>query len=171
MLKMQKRFFLSLVAVFLCCIGVCQNDTYSNLEDALKNKEIVKTLILKKHKLENFPMGILELENLERLDISRNYIKEIPKEISSLKKLHYLNAAQNYLTCLPKEMASMPIDTLILWDNMIRAFDESFIDSKIKYLDLRAIQMTRKEQKAILRLFPNAKVKKDHPCNCGGRKE
>ncbi|MBQ9254307.1 MAG: leucine-rich repeat domain-containing protein [Bacteroidales bacterium] len=168
---MRKKFFLSII--LSCCLSICysQSLTCYSLEEALENKDSVATLILKKKKLKEFPMEILDLKNLQRLDISRNYIKELPKEIVSLQHLHYINAAQNLLSFLPKEMAQMQIDTLILWDNMIREFDEDFKNLNLKYLDLRAIQMTRKEQKAIKSLFPKTRIRKDHPCNCGSRKE
>ncbi|MDO5759401.1 MAG: hypothetical protein Q4Q06_00080 [Bacteroidota bacterium] len=158
--------FLSLLSLYAYAQGL----TCYNIQEALQNKDSVTTLILKKQNLKEFPLEILSLSNLQRLDISRNYIDHIPKEIAELKQLHYLNAAQNMLSYLPKELASLPLDTLILWDNSIREFDESYKNTNLKYLDIRAIQMTRSEQKAIKKLFPKARIRKDHPCNCGSRK-
>lgn len=168
---MQKKFSLSLI--FCLVIEVCfsQGLTCYSIQEALQHKDSVTTLILKKQKLQSFPLEILELRNLKRLDISRNSIKEIPPEIEKLSFLHYINAAQNFISSLPKELAQLPLDTLILWDNTIRAFDTCFQHTNLKYLDIRAIQMTRKEQKAIKKLFPKARIRKDHPCNCGDRKE
>lgn len=168
---MQKRFLLSLLFCLIVRLSFSQGLTCYSIQEALQHKDSVSTLILKKQNLQLFPLEILELKNLKRLDISRNYIKEIPPQIQELKHLHYINMAQNQLSFLPKEMSQMPIDTLILWDNMIRAFDTSFSNLNLKYLDIRAIQMTRKEQKAIKKLFPKARIRKDHPCNCGDRKE
>lgn len=170
MLRMLKKYLLN---CFLCCFCLfvsAQGLTCYSIEEALQNKDSVTNLILKKQKLQKFPLEILNFKNLERLDISRNYIKELPTEISQLKRLHYLNAAQNLLSSLPAEMSSMVLDTLILWDNSIREFDESFKNLNLKYLDLRAIQMTRSEQKRIKQIFPNTRIRKDHPCNCGSRK-
>ncbi len=144
-----------------------QNGYFNSLEQAMLTPDSVISLNLKKQKIKEFPMEILKMKNIQRLDISRNYIKEIPPQISELKHLHYVNFAQNYLTTLPKEMAQLPLDTLILWDNQIREFDESFSTTNLKLLDIRAILMTRKEQKAIKKIFSNTKIKKDHPCNCG----
>lgn len=170
MLRRLKRYFVNCFVCCFCCFVSAQGLTCHSIEEALQNKDSVTSLILKKQKLQKFPLEILELKNLERLDISRNYIKEIPEEITRLKRLHYLNAAQNLLSSLPSKMSSMPLDTLILWDNSIREFDESFKNLNLKYLDLRAIQMTRSEQKRIKQLFPNTRIRKDHPCNCGSRK-
>lgn len=167
---MQRKFLLSLLFCLVVELVFSQGLTCYSIDEALVHKDSVTTLILKKQKLQSFPLEILELNNLERLDISRNYIKEIPSKIQELKHLHYFNAAQNLLSSLPKEISQLPLDTLILWDNMIRAFDTSFANLELKYLDIRAIQMTRKEQNAIKKLFPKARIRKDHPCNCGDRK-
>lgn len=171
---MQRRFSIHWVRIVVC--GICilcgenvfsQNGYFTSLQQAMQSPDSVISLNLKKQKIKEFPMEILQMKNIERLDLSRNYIKEIPPQISELKHLHYVNFAQNYLTALPEEMAQLPLDTLILWDNQIREFDESFSQTNLKLLDIRAILMTRKEQKAIKKIFPNTKIKKDHPCNCG----
>jgi len=167
---MLKKFLLNLWLCFAFFSVCAQGLTCYSLTEAMANKDSVTTLILKKQKIKDFPTEILTLKNLQRLDISHNYIKEIPKQIANLENLHYLNLAQNLLSSLPKEMSAMSLDTLILWDNGIREFDESFKNLNLKYLDLRAIQMTRSEQKAIKKLFPNTRIRKDHPCNCASRK-
>ncbi len=164
---MLKRFFVYSVVIF--CFGAiyAQEGYFYSLEQAIKSPDSVKSLTLKRQKLKEFPMEILQFRNIERLDLSRNSIKEIPKEIQSLKYLHYVNFAQNYLTSLPIQMAELPLDTLILWDNQIKEFDTIFQKTNLKFLDIRAISMTRKQQKAIKEIFPKAKIKKDHACNCG----
>ena len=156
-----------LVLILIACSVYGQNGYYISLQQALKQPDSVVSLSLKHQKLKAFPSEILEFKNLQRLDLSRNYIRTIPQEISSLKHLHYVNFAQNNIDSLPLTMSSLPIDTLILWDTYIREFDTSFSSLPLKFLDLRAITMTRKEQKAIINIFPNAKIRKDHPCNCG----
>lgn len=170
MLRMLKKYLLNCFLSCLCLFVSAQGLTCYGIEEALQKKDSVTNLILRKQKLQKFPLEILSLKNLERLDISRNYIKELPIEISQLKRLHYLNVAQNLLSSLPAEMSSMVLDTLILWDNSIREFDESFKNLDLNYLDIRAIQMTRSEQKRIKQIFPNTRIRKDHPCNCGSRK-
>lgn len=170
MLRMLKKYLLNCFLSCLCLFVSAQGLTCYGIEESLQKKDSVTNLILRKQKLQKFPLEILSLKNLERLDISRNYIKELPIEISQLKRLHYLNVAQNLLSSLPAEISSMVLDTLILWDNSIREFDESFKNLDLNYLDIRAIQMTRSEQKRIKQIFPNTRIRKDHPCNCGGRK-
>jgi Leucine-rich repeat (LRR) protein len=166
-MKKQIVFFLSCFLVFLCESTYCQEKVYTSLEQALQNKDSVLYLNLKNQRIHRFPMEILQLKNLQKLSMSRNYLDTIPKEIAELKHLHYLDLSSNFIEQLPKEISTLPLDTLILWDNHIHGFDSSFALLPLKYLDLRAILMSRKEQKAILKLFPNARVRKDHPCNCG----
>ncbi len=164
---MLKKFFVYSVVILCFSALYAQEGYFFSLEEALQKPDSVRSLTLKKKKLKEFPKEILQFKNIERLDLSRNSIKEIPKEIQSLKKLHYVNFAQNYLTTLPTEMADLPLDTLILWDNQIKEFDTVFQKTDLKLLDIRAISMTRKQQKAIKQIFPKAKIKKDHACNCG----
>lgn len=165
---MLKRFYFNIILIFFVNILSAQNGYYYSLEEAVQNKDSVISLAIKHKHLKSFPKEILDMPNLERLDLSRNSIKEIPTKIDTLKHLHYINFAQNHLEYLPYSMSLMPIDSLILWDNQIKYFDNSFSKlSSLKYLDIRAIQMTRKQQKAIKQLFPNATIKKDYPCNCG----
>ncbi|MCH3923416.1 MAG: hypothetical protein LKE30_00645 [Bacteroidales bacterium] len=166
-MKKPIKYFLNLLLVFFCFNCYCQQKEYTSLEEALKNKDSVTCLNLKKQKIHHFPMEIMQLKNLEKLSLSRNYLDTIPKEIACLKHLHYIDFSSNFIESLPCEMSLLPIDTLILWDNQIRYFDSCFAYLPLKYLDLRAILMTRKEQKAIINLFPNARIRKDHPCNCG----
>jgi Leucine-rich repeat (LRR) protein len=166
-MKKQMKYFLSLLFVLVSLNTYCQEKVYTSLEEALKNKDSVLYLNLKNKVIHHFPTGILQLKNLQKLSLSRNYLDTIPKELATLKHLHYLDLSSNFLTSLPAELSSLPLDTLILWDNQIHSFDSSFARLPLKYLDLRAILMTRKEQKAILQIFPNTRVRKDHPCNCG----
>lgn len=141
---------------------------FSNLDSALATPDKVITLSLCRSKIKDIPQQIFTLSNLQKLILSRNYIKSIPKEISQLKNLHYIDISSNYIDSLPKEMAALPLDTIIAWDNHIRVFPLEFssLSNKLKYLDLRAIPMNKQEQKAIKALFPQAKIRLAHPCNC-----
>jgi Leucine-rich repeat (LRR) protein len=141
---------------------------YNNLDSALSNPKQVITLDLSKQKLKEVPSKIILFENLERLILKRNRIKEIPKELSSLTKLHYIDISSNYINEIPKELSSLTLDTLIMWDNKLREFPLEYerMGQSLLYLDLRAIQMTKKEQKQIKKLFPKAKIRLAPYCNC-----
>lgn len=164
---MNKLTFFLLLSINIYSFAQ-DNGYYNNLDSALANPSSVITLDLEKQKLKNVPKSIINFENLERLILKRNYIKEIPKELSLIKKIHYLDISSNYIKELPAEISILKLDTLIMWDNRIRVFPEKFqeIGKTLQFLDLRAIQMNKEEQKTIKLLFPKAKIKFTHPCNC-----
>jgi len=58
-------------------------------------------------KIDEFPLEILELVDLESLDLSNNHILKIPDEISRLHNLVELNVSSNRLTELPEAMARL----------------------------------------------------------------
>lgn len=164
---MNKLIFILFVLISFFSQGQT-NGYFNNLDSALVNPAKVITLDLEKKKLKEIPKEILEFKNLEKLILKRNKIKEVPKEISELKNLHYLDLASNYLESIPKELSVLNLDTLILWDNRIRIFDYEFgkMSNTLKYLDLRAIQMNKQEQKDIKVLFPKTNIRLAYPCNC-----
>lgn len=165
--KTLRLLFLLTIIFSFNCFGQ-ENGYYNSLESAISNPKEVKTLNLEKQKLKEFPKEILAFTNIERLILKRNNLKEIPKELSQLTKLHYLDLASNNIESLPKELSTLNLDTLILWDNRIREFDKEFetMSNKLKYLDLRAIQMNKQEQKNIKQIFPFTNIRLAHPCNC-----
>lgn len=164
---MNKCPILILLLISINCFPQ-KNGYYNNLDSAIANPTKVISLELEKNKLKEIPKEIIEFKNLERLILRRNYIKEVPKELSSLTKLHYLDLSSNYIEELPKELSTLKLDTLIMWDNLIRIFPKEFehLGNGLLYLDLRAIQMNKEEQKTIKQLFPNARKRLDYPCNC-----
>lgn len=144
-----------------------QGRTYKSLREALAEKDSVESLDLSRQGLTAVPIEILEFRNLKRLRLYRNKLDSVPVWLTSLEHLHYLDLSSNYIDSLDGRLSSLPLDTLVMWDNPIYSFPESFSDMDLKYLDLRAIQMNRDEQRAIRALFPNARIRMDHPCNCG----
>lgn len=166
--KQMNKLIIILFLAFSCFCQGQTNGYFNNLDSALAYPTKVITLDLEKKKLKEIPIKILEFKNIEKLILKRNRIKDVPKEIADLKKLHYLDLASNNIESLPKELSVLNLDTLILWDNRIRDFDMEFMNmsSKLKYLDLRAIQMNKQEQKKIKEIFPLTNIKLAYPCNC-----
>ena len=72
---MQKYFII--IFCGLLHFGFSQN-TFTNLEDALKNPESVKFLSLSKNRLKTFPVEIMKFSNLEYLDLSKNKLTTLP---------------------------------------------------------------------------------------------
>ncbi len=163
---MQKIYYI-IISLFFTTNLIAQTPCYKTLENALKQKECVTCLDLSKKRLKEIPSEIYQFPNLEKLNLSRNKIKHIPDTLSLLAHLHYLDLSSNYIDTLPSALSTLKIDTLIMWDNPIYHFPEELQQWDLKYLDLRAIQMNRTEQKNIKKLFPKARIRMDHPCNCG----
>ncbi|MDR1725211.1 MAG: hypothetical protein LBR28_02330 [Bacteroidales bacterium] len=163
--------FLNLILTTLLIYNTAfsQGKTFYSIEDAIKTPDSVKVLILNRQHLKSIPNEIYLFINLESLSLSRNKIENISDSLSLLKKLHYLDLSSNYISFLPCSLTRLPLDTLIIWDNPIYVFDTCFADLKLKYLDLRAIEMNKKEQQQIISLFPQTKIRKNRPCNCRGR--
>lgn len=62
-----------------------------------KQPDTVKTLMLNRLNLLDFPEVVFRFKNLEKLDLSDNYIEVIPKSIWTLKKLKLLSLSGNYI--------------------------------------------------------------------------
>mgnify|MGYP003291744645 FL=1 len=163
---MQKIYYL-IISLFFTTNLLAQSPCYKSLEEALKQKDCVRCLDLSKQKLKQIPNQVYELKNLEKLILSKNKIKHIPDTLSTLVNLHYIDLSSNYIDNLSATLSELKIDTLIMWDNPIYTLPQAFEKWDLKYLDLRAIQMNKEEQKHIKTLFPRARIRMDHPCNCG----
>ncbi|MDR1847934.1 MAG: leucine-rich repeat domain-containing protein [Bacteroidales bacterium] len=165
---MKQNVFLAVCISILCSLsGISQEREFTSLEEAMLSPDSVFSLTLRKSHLKAIPSEIYTLKHLKRLSLSRNNITEISDSIALLRELHYLDLSSNNVSSLPPAMATLPIDTLILWDNPIYALDTSFAALPLLYLDMRAITQTKKEQDAIISLFPKAKIRRNRPCNCG----
>ena len=163
---MQKIYYI-IISLFFTTPLIAQTPCYKSLEEALKQKECVTCLDLSKKKLREIPSEIYQLENLEKLILTKNKIKHISDTLSTLQHLHYLDLSSNYIDTLPESLSTLPIDTLIMWDNPIYELPQDYAQWDLLYLDLRAIQMNKQEQNSIKQHFPQARIRMDHPCNCG----
>jgi len=75
-------------------------------QDLLDLKNL-KRLGLSDCNLDSFPMGLLQMEQLEGLSLFNNDIKIIPNEISALKNLKHLNLGYCNLTNFPNGILSL----------------------------------------------------------------
>lgn len=126
---------------------------------------------MSRNRLESLPSELFEFKDLKRLILSRNRLSGGLDSLALLPKLRYLDLSSNYIESLPESLALSSLDSLIMWDNPCYDFADCFSRLDLRYLDLRAIQMNRAEQKKIKAMFLNARIRMDHPCNCGARRE
>jgi len=97
-----------------------------------------RNLNLKGNKLENFPIGISDCHNLEKLDLSENNISEIDDDIfGNLENLVELNLSYNNLTYLPTSIGKLKkLKRLILSGNKINHLPIEFENLvSLEYLD------------------------------------
>lgn len=162
------------IACFLFCIWLSltlhTQTCFRSIEQAKASGEKVECLDLSKQKLEYLPKELFDFKDLKRLSLYRNRLSGDLDSLSLLKELRYLNIASNNIASLSAKLSCLSLDTLIMWDNPFYEFDTALAAWDLGYLDLRAVQMTRQEQSAIRALFPKARLRLDHPCNCGARK-
>ncbi len=163
----MQKIFCFLFNILLIFEIFSQDFSKKSLKNLEKSKDSVECIILKNQNLKEIPSEIYSYKNLKKLILSRNKIKHIPDSLSTLRNLHYLDLSSNYIDSLPPSLSELALDTLIMWDNPIYTLPKEFEKWDLKYLDLRAIQMNKDEQKYIKTLFPKARVRMDHPCNCG----
>lgn len=163
---MQRIYYL-IISLLLTTTLIAQKPCYKTLEEALKQKDCVKCLDLSKQRLKEIPKEVYQFPNLEKLILTKNKIKHLSDTLSTLPHLHYIDLGSNYIDALPATLSTLPIDTLIMWDNPIYELPKELSQWDLKYLDLRAIQMNKQEQNSIKQHFPQARIRMDHPCNCG----
>lgn len=163
----MQKIFCFLFNILLIFEIFSQDFSKKSLKNLEKSKDSVECIILKNQNLKEIPSEIYSYKNLKKLILSRNKIKHIPDSLSTLRNLHYLDLSSNHIDSLPPSLSELSLDTLIMWDNPIYTLPKEFEKWDLKYLDLRAIQMNKEEQKYIKSLFPRARVRMDHPCNCG----
>lgn len=159
-----------IVWCFFICLtaNLFAQDTFYSLEEALKQPEKVKRLILKRKKLESIPKEILHLQDLEELNLTGNRLSILPKEILKLKKLKKLNLSRNRFQEFPEILVEMYwLQYLDLWDNEIENVALGVESMKaLKELELRGIQLPQQRIDSIQALLPQAKVFFSDPCDC-----
>ncbi len=144
---------------------------FESVEEAMASGERVECLDLSKQRLEYIPSEVYLFKDLKKLNLSRNRLSGDLDSLSVLTNLRYLNIASNYIETLSPKLAVLDLDTLIMWDNPCYGFAKELGAWSLRYLDMRAVQMNRSEQRAIKAMFPKARIRLDHPCNCGSRRE
>lgn len=94
---------------------------YSNLNDALANKDKVETLYLSYKKLTTLPEELQELHNLENLHITSNKLSELPDWLENLPKLKHIFASYNQIKKVGK---IQQIESLDLSHNQLKELPE-----------------------------------------------
>ncbi|XP_066440147.1 malignant fibrous histiocytoma-amplified sequence 1 homolog [Eleutherodactylus coqui] len=119
----------------------------------------LKTLILSKNELTDFPMEIQSLSHLEKLELNQNKIQTIPIGIfSNLKDLKHLKLNNNRLSKLPMDLGSCSkLQYLNISHNLFHCFPECILEIK----SLKEVYLeNNKLQKLPAELFLDLSLKK-----------
>lgn len=79
---------------------------------AVGRLSFLKRLTLQGFRFEQFPIAILGLQKLVKLDLSNNQIRLIPHEINCLSKLRHFYAQNNPIPFLPISLFDLNIKTI-----------------------------------------------------------
>lgn len=82
---------------------------YTNLEDAIANRENVTELVLQRAGLENLPAEVWQMTGMTYLFLNGNELTNLPAGIGSLVKLERLFVANNELHYLAPEMGRLKV--------------------------------------------------------------
>ncbi len=117
----------------------CELDKFPKNLLQQKNMEYlsIKGRVWDRNHFNELPSGLFELKELKYLDLTYCSIEKIPLQIKNLKNLTHLIIAGNILGSLPDEIGKL---------------------KKLKLLDLRGLEFSKKEQKRTQKLLPNCKI-------------
>ena len=166
--------------------------TFTNLQAALKNPELVYKLDLSKTGLREFPHEVYRFTNLRVLKLNHNRIKKIPASIDSLHNLEelYMSSnrmeeiapefgnlsnlrilviSRNNLVIIPQTIGNLKkLEYADMWDNNLNMLPDEVgqIKDNLKTLDLRGILFEEEEHEHIKELLPKTEIFLSPSCRC-----
>lgn len=185
-------FLMDAQKTMLDSVALFSTREFNDLNAALATKDSVYRLVLRKKKLKEFPIEILEFKNLQYLDISKNSISVIPDSLVKLTNLQYFKCSKNNIEELPRnfgynenlrsidlsqnEIKALPfsfgrlskLEFADLWDNNLEEFPASMNQlTSLRMLDLRNILISKTKQEGLQSQLPKTYIYFSAPCNCG----
>lgn len=116
-------------------------------------------------KINSLPDCLFNLTGLRALNLSKTSIREIPAEIVKLESLELLDVSNTAVEMLPECLGALPnLKTLILKGTNVNVLPKGL--ENLKKIDLRYIDFTREEQRALRDQYPNAQIFLSSPCHC-----
>jgi len=165
---------------------------YTEISEIALNPDSVKYIDFSKMKLTAIPEEVFACKNLVYLNLNNNKIDSISPRIGDLKQLRVLQIAHNKLKHLPSEIGACSsmrslilnqnriedivpeigqlshLAVLDLWGNNVTILPKeiSRISESLKFLDMRVIYMTKKNQTDIEDMLPETTIYFSASCNC-----
>ncbi len=128
---------LSVLALLLTINSFGQCEDCNSFREALKNPEMVKSVIINGsitgNRLDSIPAAIASLTNLEILYLTDQPIKTITPELANLKKLIELSFGGCKLTTVPGFIFELKnLKELILFDNPFTDEYKNILKDRVK---------------------------------------
>lgn len=165
---------------------------YTEISDIAVQPDSVQYIDFSKMKLTAIPVEVFTCRNLVYLNLNNNKIDSIPPRIGDLKQLRVLQMAHNKLTHLPAEIGRCDslrslilnqnrindivpeigqlshLAVLDLWGNNVTVLPKEIgrLSESLKYLDMRVIYMSEKNQTDIEDMLPETTIYFSASCNC-----
>lgn len=125
----------------------------------------LRQISFKNCEINALPECVSEIIHLESLDLSKTHIERFPEEILDLSKLKTLNLAFTPMYFLPPTLSELKnMETLNLRGTEISVLPPGL--DHLKKIDMRMIEMSRKEQEDLRAQYPEVKIYFSSPCNC-----
>jgi len=124
-MKITNLFF---IIVLFCTLFSCSQEKdkieTNQLAVAIKNPALVVSLDLSNQHLTEFPVEILQMENLELLILSSNQLTHLPEDLSALKSLKIIEFSSNDFHEIPIGLSTLPqLELIDLSENLITSVD------------------------------------------------
>ena len=125
----------------------------------------LRQISFKNCEINTLPECLLEITNLESLDLSKTHIDRFPEDILSMTKLKSLDLSFTPIYFLPPTLSELKnLETLNLRGTEISVLPPGL--DHLKKIDMRMIEMSRKEQEDLRAQYPEVKIYFSSPCNC-----
>jgi hypothetical protein len=136
---MSMKQFILITCLFLSVSTWAQRGArFTNLSDALKNRDSAFYLDFNGHALSQLPDTLFSLTNLESLDLCNCSLSQLPEKIGQLKNLKWLRLNYNQLTALPESIGQLTkLEELYLNNNQLGAVPVTLCNLK----NLRVLTM------------------------------
>ncbi|GFH46030.1 hypothetical protein CTEN210_02504 [Chaetoceros tenuissimus] len=106
----------------------------------------LKVILASSNLLQELPINLGDLSNLEYLQVNNNCISYLPESISNLTHLHRLEICSNELRALPSNFAISSLEVLRLSYNRVQVLPESLKQmKKLEVLDFSENNISRLE--------------------------
>jgi hypothetical protein len=113
------------IAAWTNLLSSTRATSFRSLSEALRQPELVQTLLLGNSQLETLPPELFSFVTLEHLDLYLNRLTTLPPQVSALTSLRWLDLRFNQVESLPPELSRLPrLESINLAENRLTEIPE-----------------------------------------------